>query len=128
MYAAHELDDVTLANALELTILAAEVGDERWPKLAARWHARFVDETPGIGVAESAFVLAAAGALGGATLRAGARFDCAVEQFPRRIGRAAYSGSAERVVASRLLRLVERRGRLRRGRRLPGVSVPYARA
>ena len=65
IYAAHELEHVTLANALELTILAAEVGDERWPKLAARWHCRFVSETPGIGAAESAFVLAAAGALGG---------------------------------------------------------------
>ena len=56
---------MTLANALEFTILAAEVGDERWPKLAARWHCRFVSETPGIGAGESAFVLAAAGALGG---------------------------------------------------------------
>ena len=63
--AAHELERVTLENALELTILAAEVGDERWPKLAARWHARFVGETPGMGTAESALVLAAACALGG---------------------------------------------------------------
>jgi hypothetical protein len=29
-------DGMTLENALELTILAAEVGDELWPKLAAR--------------------------------------------------------------------------------------------
>jgi hypothetical protein len=65
IYAAHELDHVTLANALELTILAAEVGDERWPKLAARWHCRFVSETPGIGAAESAFALAGVCALGG---------------------------------------------------------------
>jgi hypothetical protein len=54
-----------------LTILAAEIGDERWPKLAARWHARFVSKTPGIGPPESALVLAAAGALGGQTFRAG---------------------------------------------------------
>src|SRR5919204_7067835 len=65
IHAAHEVEHVTLANALELTILAAEIGDERWPKLAARWHSRFVEETPGIGAAESALVLAAAGALGG---------------------------------------------------------------
>jgi hypothetical protein len=47
--AAYELERVGLEDALELTILAAEVGDERWPRLAARWHARFVSETPGIG-------------------------------------------------------------------------------
>jgi hypothetical protein len=63
--AAYELEHVTLENALELTILAAEVGDRRWPKLAARWHSLFVDETRGIGAAESAFVLAAACALDG---------------------------------------------------------------
>jgi len=33
--AAHELDHVTLENALELTILPAELGHERWPNLAA---------------------------------------------------------------------------------------------
>jgi hypothetical protein len=55
--AAYELDNVTLANALELSILAAEVRYERWPKLAARWHSRFVDETSGIGAAESALCL-----------------------------------------------------------------------
>ena len=47
-HAAHELDHVTLERALEPTILAAEVGDERWSTFAARWHARFVSETPGI--------------------------------------------------------------------------------
>jgi hypothetical protein len=36
-----------------LTILAPEVGNERWPKLAARWQSRLVSETPGIGAAES---------------------------------------------------------------------------
>jgi hypothetical protein len=63
--AAHELNHVTLDDALELTILAAEIGDERWPKLAARWQSRFVSETPGIGAAESAWVFAGVGALGG---------------------------------------------------------------
>ena len=63
--AAYELEHVTLENALELVLLAAEDGDDRWPRFAARWHARFVSETPGIGAAESALVLAAASALGG---------------------------------------------------------------
>ena len=53
IYAAHELEHLTLANALELTILAAEVGHERWPKFAARWHSRFVSEMPGLGWTDS---------------------------------------------------------------------------
>lgn len=57
-------------DALELTILAAEAGDERWPKMAARWHSRFVDETPEMGASESALVLAAVCALGGPSLLA----------------------------------------------------------
>jgi hypothetical protein len=55
-------------HALELTI-AAEVGDERWPMFAAGWHYRFVDEAPGIGHAESASALAAAGAAQGPSRR-----------------------------------------------------------
>src|SRR5436305_1876863 len=39
------------------SLLAAEVGDERWPKMAARWHARSASETSGIGAAESALAL-----------------------------------------------------------------------
>jgi hypothetical protein len=46
--AARELGALNLADALKLTILAAEAGDNRWPKMAARWHSRFVDEPPGI--------------------------------------------------------------------------------
>jgi hypothetical protein len=45
--AARELGSLNLADALELTILAAEAKDHRWPRMAARWHARFVEETPG---------------------------------------------------------------------------------
>jgi hypothetical protein len=63
--ATRELGTLTLADALDLTLLAAEVGDKRWQRLAARWHARFVLETQGIGVAESLLALAAAQALGG---------------------------------------------------------------
>ena len=55
--AAYKFEHVTLENALELTILAAEVGDKRWPLFAARWHARFVSETPGIGTANPALGL-----------------------------------------------------------------------
>ena len=40
--AAYELEHVTLENALELTILAAEQGGQWWPLFATRWRARFV--------------------------------------------------------------------------------------
>ena len=52
-------------NALELAILAAELGDKRWSKMAARWRARFGSEKSGIGPAESAWALTGLGALGG---------------------------------------------------------------
>ena len=42
----------------------ASQSDERWPKLAARWHTRFVDEAPGMGTVESALALATINALG----------------------------------------------------------------
>jgi hypothetical protein len=45
--AAYELEPVTLENALELVLLAAELDDPRWPRFAAHWHARFVEETQG---------------------------------------------------------------------------------
>jgi hypothetical protein len=38
--------------------------------MAARWHSRFVDETPEMGASESALVLAAVCALGGPSLLA----------------------------------------------------------
>jgi hypothetical protein len=64
--AARELRALNLADALKLTILAAEAGDKRWPKMAARWPSRFVDEPRDPPQTESAFVAAAAGpVLGG---------------------------------------------------------------
>jgi hypothetical protein len=35
--AARELETVSLADALALSLLTAEVGDDRWPRAAARW-------------------------------------------------------------------------------------------
>jgi hypothetical protein len=60
--AAHELGHVSLADALALTLLAAELEDERWPRVAARWLARLVIESPAITINEAA--LAAAAVLG----------------------------------------------------------------
>jgi hypothetical protein len=44
--AARELGNVSLADALALTLLTAEVGDDRWPRSAARWLGRFIAESP----------------------------------------------------------------------------------
>jgi hypothetical protein len=60
--AARELGQVSLADALALTLLAAEVEDERWPRAAARWLGRLISESPAITINEAA--LAAAAVLG----------------------------------------------------------------
>jgi hypothetical protein len=43
---ARELGEVSLAVALALTLLTAEVGDDRSPRMAARWLGRFIVESP----------------------------------------------------------------------------------
>jgi hypothetical protein len=40
--AARELGRLTLVDALALALLIADAEPERWPRAAARWHARFV--------------------------------------------------------------------------------------
>jgi hypothetical protein len=56
--AAHELDHVSLGNALALTLLTAEVGDDRWPRAAARWLGRFIIESPAMTIGEAALAAA----------------------------------------------------------------------
>jgi hypothetical protein len=63
--AARELGRLTLADALALALLIADAEPERWPRAAARWHARFVLEAKGIGLDESALAFAAVVALRG---------------------------------------------------------------
>ena len=46
--AARELGTVSLADALALTLLTAELEDDRWPRAAARWLGRFILESPAI--------------------------------------------------------------------------------
>ena len=57
--AALELGHLSLADALALTLLAAALGDERWPRLAARWLGRFIVESPAIAINELALGAAA---------------------------------------------------------------------
>jgi hypothetical protein len=57
--AARELETVSLADALALTVLTAEVGDDRWPRAAARWVGRFIVESPAITIDEASLAAAA---------------------------------------------------------------------
>lgn len=63
--AAREMGTVNLADALRLSLLIAEVEPDRWPRAAARWHSRFVQEASGIGIEEAGLALAAIAALQG---------------------------------------------------------------
>jgi hypothetical protein len=60
---ARELPSLSLADALALTLLMAEQAPDRFPRAAARWHARFVLEAPRMSFGDSLFALAAVGAL-----------------------------------------------------------------
>jgi hypothetical protein len=51
--AARELGTVSLADALALTLLTAETGNDRWPRGAARWLGRFIIESPAITIGEA---------------------------------------------------------------------------
>jgi hypothetical protein len=65
--AAHELGTLSPADALALVLRIAEFDRDRWPRAAARWHARFVLGAKGIGIDEAALALAAVSALPGST-------------------------------------------------------------
>jgi hypothetical protein len=56
--AASELDFVSLAEALELTLLLADGDVEKYSQAALRWHVRFVEETKNVDIRESQAVLA----------------------------------------------------------------------
>jgi hypothetical protein len=71
--AAAELDFVSLAEALELTLLVADDGDlEKYNRAALRWHVRFVEETKNVDIRESQAVLALLTAIPANTLAAAA--------------------------------------------------------
>lgn len=61
--AARQLGRLSLADALALCLLMAEQNPERFDRAAARWHARLVLETSGMGIAESQLALGAAASL-----------------------------------------------------------------
>jgi hypothetical protein len=51
--------------ALALTLLTAEVGDDRWPRAAARWLGRFIIESPAMTIGEAGLAFAAIQQLAG---------------------------------------------------------------
>jgi hypothetical protein len=63
--ALREMDYVSLANALALTLLLADEAPQRFERAAVRWHVRFVDEAKGITLEDSQLALAALAALPG---------------------------------------------------------------
>ena len=56
--AASELQFVGLVEALELTLLLADKGPEKYDRAAARWHVRFLQEVPNVDLREDQAVLA----------------------------------------------------------------------
>jgi hypothetical protein len=70
--AASELQFVSLAEALELTLLLANEQPEKYERAAQRWHARFLHEVPNVELRESQAVVALLGAIPVNRMAAGA--------------------------------------------------------
>ena len=64
--AAHELPQLSLDDALELTLLVARKDSRRHPRIAARWLARYLEEDPAATIEEAGLVASALLALPGA--------------------------------------------------------------
>jgi hypothetical protein len=56
--AAHDLKSVPLSNALELVLLLATAGGDRFRRAAVRWHSRFCREIRDVTADEAQAVLA----------------------------------------------------------------------
>ena len=66
MAAARELPQLSLVDALELTMLIARKDPPRYPRVAARWLRRFLEEHPTITIEEAALAASCLAALPGA--------------------------------------------------------------
>lgn len=64
--AAGELPQLALADALALCLLLRDRDPGRYPRAAARWAARYVQELPRVELAEAQLVVALLAGLGGA--------------------------------------------------------------
>jgi hypothetical protein len=70
--AAAELQQVGLAEALELTLLLADGDRNKYERAAVRWHTRFAGEVPRLELRESQAVLALLAAIPAKRLAAAA--------------------------------------------------------
>jgi hypothetical protein len=64
--AARELPQLSLDDALELTVLVARKDPRRHPRLAVRWLARYLEEDPAATIEEAGLAASALFALTGA--------------------------------------------------------------
>lgn len=67
--AAHELPQLSLLDALDLTMLVARKDPARHPRVAARWLQRFLEEHPEATIEEAALAASCLAALPGASYR-----------------------------------------------------------
>jgi hypothetical protein len=71
--AARELPQLSLLDALELTMLIARKDSSRYPRVAARWLQRLLEEHPDLTIEESALAASCLVALPGAGYREAAQ-------------------------------------------------------
>jgi len=64
--AARELPQLSLVDALELTMLIARKDSSRYPRVAARWLQRLLEEQPNAAIEEAALAASCLVALPGA--------------------------------------------------------------
>jgi hypothetical protein len=83
--AAHDLPQLSLADALDLTLLVARKDPARYPRLAARWLLRFLEEHPVATIEEAALAASCLAALpGGGYAEAAATLKAMAEKASRR--------------------------------------------
>jgi hypothetical protein len=71
--AAEELPQLSLVDALELTLLVARKDPHRHPRVAARWLQRYLEEDPGATIEEAAQAASSLVALSGVGYREAAQ-------------------------------------------------------
>jgi hypothetical protein len=67
--AAREMDRLTLAEALELVLLYAEVEGAKFERAAVRWFSRYLDEGKGVSLLKAHLALALGAPLGARVTR-----------------------------------------------------------
>ena len=73
MAAARDLPHLSLLDALELTMLIARKDPSRYPRVAARWLARFLEEHPDATIEDAALAASCLIALPGSSYREAAQ-------------------------------------------------------